>query len=77
LTNPRSLGKCRIFEEIDGDISNRDSFKRRTLPREYAVTQVKRENDNDLYEHVSKRCVSILRNIFTESFAIEKWHYHN
>ncbi|MDP2845883.1 MAG: hypothetical protein Q8N79_07415, partial [Candidatus Methanoperedens sp.] len=62
IDNPLVLWKCRIFEEIEKGIPAIGTLLKEELSQErYAVTQVKRENDDDLYEHVSSEVFQFLR----------------
>lgn len=62
IDNPRILWKCRIFEETDKGIPAMETLLKEELSvQRYAVTQVKREDDNDLYEHVSSDVFQFLR----------------
>ena len=48
------LSKCKVFEEISNEIPAMGTLIREKLTLErYAITQVEKENDTDLYEHVS------------------------
>lgn len=62
IDDPKILWKCRIFEEIDKGIPAMETLlKEELLSQRYAVTQVKREDDEDLYEHVSSDVFQFLR----------------
>lgn len=62
IDNPRILWKCRIFEEIDRGIPALETLLKDELSvQRYAVVQVKREDDDDLYEHVSSDVFQFLR----------------
>ena len=62
IEDPVILWKCRIFEEIDKRIPAMETLLKEELSlQRYSVTQVKRENDNDLYEHVSSDVFQFLR----------------
>lgn len=48
------LYKCKVFEEINNGILAMETLIKEELkPERYTVVQVEKENDNDLYEHVS------------------------
>lgn len=48
------LHKCKVFEEISNEIPAMGTLIRENLKVErYTITQVEKENDTDLYEHVS------------------------
>jgi len=48
------LQKCKVFEEISNGIPAMETLIKEELkPERYTVVQVEKENDNDLYEHVS------------------------
>ena len=50
----RLLSKCKVFEEISNGIPAMETLiKEELTPERYTVVQVERENDNDLYQHVS------------------------
>lgn len=62
LDDPVIFWKSRIFEEIDKGIPAMETLPKEKLSSQrYAVTQVKREDDNDLYEHVSSDVFQFLR----------------
>ncbi len=62
IDNPKVLWKCRIFEEIEKGIPAMETLLKEELSvQRYAVTQVKREDDDDLYEHVSSDVFQFLR----------------
>lgn len=53
---------CRIFEEIDKRIPAMETLLKEELSlQRYSVTQVEREDDDDLYEHVSSDVFQFLR----------------
>lgn len=63
VCNPTILYKCRIFEEVEKKISAMETLLKEELSsHRYKVTQVKREDDDDLYEHVSSDVFLFLRN---------------
>ncbi len=50
----RLLYKCKVFEEISNGIQAMGTLIKEELkPERYATVQVEKENDTDLYEHVS------------------------
>ncbi|WP_141398872.1 hypothetical protein [Candidatus Methanoperedens sp. BLZ2] len=54
IEDPKILWKSRIFEEIEKEIPAMETLLKEELSLErYSVTQVKRQDDEDLYEHVS------------------------
>lgn len=54
LEDPAIIWKCRVFEESDKRIPAIETLiKENLLSRRYTVTQIIREDDEDLYEHVS------------------------
>lgn len=54
LGDPAILWKCRIFEETGEGITAMETLLKEELSvQRYAVTLVEREDDADLYEHVS------------------------
>jgi len=62
IDDPVILWKCRIFEEIDKRIPAIMTLLKEELSlQRYSVTQVKREDDDDLYEHVSSDVFQFLR----------------
>ena len=62
IDDPKILWKCRIFEEIDKGIPAMETLLKEELSvQRYAVTQVKREDDGDLYLHVSSDVFQFLR----------------
>jgi hypothetical protein len=62
IDNPKILWKCRIFEETDKGIPAMETLLKEELSAQrYAVTQVKREDDQDIYEHVSSDAFLFLR----------------
>ena len=62
IDDPVILWKCRIFEEIDKRIPAMETLLKEELSlQRYSVTQVKREDDDDLYEHVSSDVFQFLR----------------
>jgi len=62
IDDPKILWKCRIFEEIDRGIPAMETLLKEELSlQRYTVTQVKREDDGDLYEHVSSDMFKFLR----------------
>jgi len=62
INNPRILWKCRIFEETDKGIQAMETLLKEELSlQRYVVTQIKRDDDDDLYEHVSSDLFQFLR----------------
>ncbi len=62
ICNPAILYKCRIFEEVDKGISAMETLLKEELSsHRYKVTQVERDDDDDLYEHVSSDVFLFLR----------------
>jgi hypothetical protein len=62
IEDPAILWKCRIFEEIDKRIPAMETLLKEELSlQRYSVTQVKREDDDDLYEHISSDVFQFLR----------------
>jgi hypothetical protein len=62
IDDPVILWKCRVFEEIDKRIPAMETLLKEELSlQRYSVTQVKREDDDDLYEHVSSDVFQFLR----------------
>ena len=48
------LHNCKVFEEVfNGTTAMGTLLKEQLKPKRYAVVQVEKENDNDLYKHVS------------------------
>jgi len=62
ISNPTILWKCRIFEEIYEGIPAMETLLREELSsHRYRATQIKREDNNDLYQHVSSDVFLFLR----------------
>lgn len=62
LDDPVIIWKSRTFEEIDKRIPAMETLLKEELSlQRIAVTQVKREDDDDLYEHVSSDVFQFLR----------------
>ncbi|MCZ7357250.1 MAG: hypothetical protein O8C66_10205 [Candidatus Methanoperedens sp.] len=62
ISNPIILYKCRIFEEVDKGIAAMETLLKEELSsHRYRITQVEREDDDDLYEHVSSDVFLFLR----------------
>jgi len=60
--NSNILNKCKIFEEIDRGVPAMETLLREDLSmRRYNITKVNREDDEDLFEHVSSEVFQFLK----------------
>lgn len=62
IGDSKILSRCRIFEEIDKGVSAMETLLREDLSsRRYTIAKVNREDDEDLYDHVSTEVFQFLK----------------